>query len=49
MARQQGQPKYDFGWPDGRLGGLGPAGSMTPDITFMTINVTKANDEDEMK
>ena len=32
MAGQQGQPKYDFGWPDGRLGGLGPAGSTTPAI-----------------
>ena len=30
MAGQQGQPKYGFGWPDGRLGGLGPAGSTTP-------------------
>ena len=26
MAGQQGQPKYGFGWPDGRLGGLGPPG-----------------------
>ena len=26
MAGQQGQPKYGFGWPDGRLGGLGPSG-----------------------
>ena len=26
MAGQQGQPKYSFGWPDGRLGGLGPPG-----------------------
>ena len=32
MAGQQGQPKYGFGWPDGRLGGLGPAGSTTPVI-----------------
>ena len=31
MAGQQGQPKYGFGWPDGRLGGLGPPGSTTPD------------------
>ena len=30
MAGQQGQPKYGFGWPDGRLGGLGPPGSTTP-------------------
>ena len=30
MAGQQGQPKYGFGWPDGRLGGLGPAGSAPP-------------------
>ena len=30
MAGQQGQPKYGFGWPDGRLGGLGPAGSTNP-------------------
>ena len=30
MAGQQGQPKYGYGWPDGRLGGLGPAGSTTP-------------------
>ena len=27
MAGQQGQPKYGFGWPNGRLGGLGPAGA----------------------
>ena len=26
MAGQQGQPKYGFGWPDGRLGGLGQPG-----------------------
>ena len=26
MAGQQGQPKYGFGWPDGRLDGLGPPG-----------------------
>ena len=26
MAGQQGQPKYGFGWPEGRLGGLGPPG-----------------------
>ena len=26
MAGQRGQPKYGFGWPDGRLGGLGPPG-----------------------
>ena len=26
MAGQLGQPKYGFGWPDGRLGGLGPPG-----------------------
>ena len=26
MAGQQGQPKYGFGWPDGRLGGLGSPG-----------------------
>ena len=31
MAGQRGQPKYGFGWPDGRLGGLGPAGSTTPE------------------
>ena len=30
MAGQQGQPKYGFGWPDGRLGSLGPPGSTTP-------------------
>ena len=30
MASQQGQPKYGFGWPVGRLGGLGPPGSTTP-------------------
>ena len=30
MAGQQGQPKYGFGWPDGRLGGLRPPGSTTP-------------------
>ena len=30
MAGQQGQSKYGFGWPDGRLGGLGPPGSTTP-------------------
>ena len=32
LAGQQGQPKYGFGWPDDRLGGLGPAGSTTPAI-----------------
>ena len=25
-------PKYGFGWPDGRLGGLGPPGSTTPAV-----------------
>ena len=34
MAGQQGQPKHGFGWPDGRLGGLGPAGSTTPVCSF---------------
>ena len=24
MAGQQGQPKYGFGWPDGRLGSTTP-------------------------
>ena len=33
MAGQQGQPKYGFGWPDGRLGGTGPPGSTTPAVT----------------
>ena len=40
MAGQQGQPKYGFGWPDGRLGGLGPAGSTTPaSLLNMCFNI----------
>ena len=35
MAGLQGQPKYGFGWPDGRLGGLGPPGSTTPDVPVL--------------
>ena len=35
MAGQQGQPKYSFGWPDGRLGGLGPPGSTTPEQYYV--------------
>ena len=34
MAGQEGQPKYGFGWPDGRLGGLGPPGSTTPVLLY---------------
>ena len=50
MAGQQGQPKYGFGWPDCRLGGLGPAGSTTPDQSFSrattpegSLNKSRAN------
>ena len=42
MAGQQGQPKYGFGWPDGRLGGLGPPGSTTPVYIYISM-VTNQN------
>ena len=47
MAGQQGQPKYGFGWPDGRLGGLGPLGSTTPDC--LAQEIAEANTLDLFK
>ena len=38
MAGQQGQPKYGFGWPDGRLGGLGPPGQREARPLYVYIN-----------
>ena len=48
MAGQEGQPKYGFGWPDGRLGGLGPAGSTTPALITVIYfsDVTPSSDWD---
>ena len=43
MAGQQGQPKYGFGWPDGRLGGLGPAGSTSPDNVTIVVKYFSIN------
>ena len=42
MAGQQGQPKYGFGWPDGCLGGLGPAGSTTPNCNSVCKSLLSA-------
>ena len=43
MAGKQGQPKYGFGWPDGRLGGLGPPGQREarPLIWYMSCTLSK--------
>ena len=43
MAGKQGQPKYGFGWPDGRLGGLGPPGQREArplPIRFFKIDIS---------
>ena len=43
MAGQQGQPKHGLGWPDGRLGGLGPPGSTTPEFQYRDISTPRAH------
>ena len=44
MAGQRGQPKYGFGWADGRLGGLRPPGQREArPLEFIKFDFLKKN------
>ena len=40
MAGQPGEPQNSFGWPSSFLAGLGPLGSLTPVLSYLTWIIT---------